>query len=118
MKSIATIFPLITFPYVSRVLTPIGTGKVAMATSFVQYFVMFAQLGIPTYGIRAVAKVRNDREKLSKTVHELLIISTITSVIAYLILFILIPTIPLPFSHCSPSSCISSRNCPMKNWTL
>ncbi|MBO7690887.1 MAG: flippase [Clostridia bacterium] len=88
------IFPLITFPYVSRVLTPIGTGKVAMATSFVQYFVMFAQLGLPTYGIRAVAKVRDDREKLTKTVHELLIISTITSIIAYVILFICIPTIP------------------------
>lgn len=88
------IFPLITFPYVSRVLTPIGTGKVAMATSFVQYFVMFAQLGIPTYGIRAVAKVRDDREKLSKVVHELMIISTITSIIAYIILFICIPTIP------------------------
>lgn len=88
------IFPLITFPYVSRVLTPIGTGKVAMATSFVQYFVMFAQLGIPTYGIRAVAKVRDDREKLTKTVHELLIISSITSIIAYIILFICIPTIP------------------------
>ena len=88
------IFPLITFPYVSRVLTPIGTGKVAMATSFVQYFVMFAQLGIPTYGIRAVAKVRDDREKLTKTVHELLIISTITSVIAYVILFVCIGTIP------------------------
>ncbi len=88
------IFPLITFPYVSRVLTPIGTGKVALATSFVQYFVMFAQLGIPTYGIRAVAKVRDDREKLTKTVHELLIISSITSIIAYIILFICIPTIP------------------------
>ncbi len=88
------IFPLITFPYISRVLTPIGTGKVAMATSFVQYFVMFAQLGIPTYGIRAVAKVRDDKEKLSKTVHELLILSTITSVVAYIILFICIPTIP------------------------
>ena len=88
------IFPLITFPYVSRVLTPIGTGKVAMATSFVQYFVMFAQLGIPTYGIRAVAKVRDDREKLTKTVHELLLLSAATSVIAYIILFALIPTIP------------------------
>lgn len=88
------IFPLITFPYVSRVLTPIGTGKVAMATSFVQYFVMFAQLGLPTYGIRAVAKVRDDKEKLSKTVHELLMISTITSIIAYIILFVCIPTIP------------------------
>lgn len=88
------IFPLITFPYVSRVLTPVGTGKVALATSFIQYFVMFAQLGIPTYGIRAVAKVRNDREKLTKTVHELLIISGITSLIAYIILFALIPTVP------------------------
>ena len=88
------IFPLITFPYVSRVLTPIGTGKVAMATSFVQYFVMFAMLGIPTYGIRAVAKVRDNREKLSKTVHELLIISAVMSVVAYVILLICIPTIP------------------------
>lgn len=88
------IFPLITFPYVSRVLTPIGTGKVAMATSFIQYFVMFAMLGIPTYGVRAVAKVRDNREKLTKTVHELLIISGITSLIAYVILFTCIPTIP------------------------
>lgn len=88
------IFPLITFPYVSRVLTPIGTGKVAMATSFIQYFVMFAQLGIPTYGIRAVAKVRDNREKLTKTVHELLLISAATSLLAYIILFICIPTIP------------------------
>ena len=88
------IFPLITFPYVSRVLTPVGTGKVAMATSFVQYFVMFAMLGLPTYGIRAVAKVRDNREKLTKTVHELLIISAVTSFIAYIILFICIPTIP------------------------
>ena len=46
------IFPLITFPYVSRILLPVGTGKVAFATSIVTYFSMFAQLGIPTYGIR------------------------------------------------------------------
>lgn len=45
------IFPLITFPYVSRILLPEGTGKVSFATSVVSYFAMFAQLGIPTYGI-------------------------------------------------------------------
>lgn len=66
------IFPLITFPYVSRVLLPVGTGKVAFATSVVTYFSMFAQLGIPTYGIRACAQVRDDKEKLSQTVQELL----------------------------------------------
>ena len=65
------IFPLITFPYVSRVLLPVGTGKVSFATSFISYFSMFAQLGIPTYGIRACAKVRDNKEELTRTAHEL-----------------------------------------------
>lgn len=51
------IFPLITFPYVSRVLLPVGTGKVSMATSVITYFSMFAQLGIPTYGFGRVQKL-------------------------------------------------------------
>ena len=70
------IFPLITFPYVSRVLQAAGNGKVAFATAVLTYFTMFASLGIPTYGIRVCAQVRDDREKLSRTVQELLIINT------------------------------------------
>ena len=58
------LFPLITFPYVSRVLLPVGTGRVSFANSVVTYFVMISQLGIPTYGIRACAVVRDDEEKL------------------------------------------------------
>ena len=54
------IFPLITFPYVSRVLGPAGTGSVSFATSVITYFTMFAMLGVPTYGIRACAKVREN----------------------------------------------------------
>ena len=42
------IFPLITFPYVSRVLGASGTGKVSFAISVVSYFTMVAALGIPT----------------------------------------------------------------------
>lgn len=84
------IFPLITFPYVSRVLLPVGTGKVSMATSVITYFSMFAQLGIPTYGIRACAKVRDNREKLSKVAQELLIINIIMSMISYMVLIILL----------------------------
>lgn len=38
------IFPLVTFPYVSRVLLPEGTGKVSFAISVITYFTMFAQL--------------------------------------------------------------------------
>ena len=60
------LFPLITFPYISRILLPEGTGKVSFASSLISYFSMFAQLGIPTYGIRACAKVRDDRQELTR----------------------------------------------------
>ena len=80
------IFPLISFPYVSRILLPEGTGKVSFAISVVSYFAMFAQLGIPTYGIRACAKVRDDKTELTKTVQELVIINLGMSLIAYVAL--------------------------------
>ena len=79
------IFPLITFPYVSRILLPIGTGKVTFATSVVSYFAMFVQLGIPVYGIRACAKVRDSKEELSRIVHELLFINLIMAIIVYIV---------------------------------
>lgn len=88
------IFPLITFPYVSRVLLPVGTGKVAFATSIVSYFAMVGMLGIPTYGIRACAKVRDNKEKLSKTVQEIMVINTIAmtlSLITYVLAIFLVP---------------------------
>lgn len=88
------IFPLITFPYISRILLPEGTGKVSFATSVISYFVILAQLGIPTYGIRACAKVRDNREELSKTAHELLVINIIMCCFSYLILGILLMTVP------------------------
>ena len=78
------IFPLITFPYVSRILQPVGTGRVAFATSLITYFNMFAQLGIPTYGVRACAKVRDNREELTRTAHELLFINLFMSLLSYI----------------------------------
>ena len=88
------IFPLITFPYVSRILLPTGPGKVSFATSVVTYFSMFAQLGIPTYGIRACAKVRDNREELSKVVQELLCINLIMSIVSYVVLYMALYAVP------------------------
>ncbi len=82
------VFPMITFPYVTRVLLTEAYGKVTFAASVLSYFAMFASLGIPTYGIRACARVRNDRLKLTKTVQELLIINLITSAITYVAFFV------------------------------
>ncbi|TDE68803.1 flippase [Streptococcus sp. KCJ4932] len=88
------IFPLITFPYVSRVLLPVGTGKVAFATSIVSYFSMVGMLGIPTYGIRACAKARDNKDDLSKTVQEIMVINTIAmtlSLMTYILAIFLVP---------------------------
>lgn len=88
------IFPLITFPYVSRTILPAGYGKTQFASSVIVYFVNFALLGIPTYGVRACAKVRDDRKKLSKTVQEIFIIGFVMSIIVYIAFFMSVALVP------------------------
>lgn len=88
------IFPLITFPYISRILMPSGMGKISFATSVVSYFILFSQLGIPTYGIRVCAKKRDSKDELTRIVHELLAINLITCSIAYIFFFVAICSVP------------------------
>ena len=88
------LFPLITFPYISRILGPTGTGAVAMGTSLVSYFTMVAMLGVPSYGIRVCAQVRDNERKLSKTIQELLIINLVMALISYVAFFILLWLVP------------------------
>ena len=88
------LFPLITFPYVSRVLQVEANGILAYVTSIVSYFSLVASLGIPTYGIRAAATVRDDKRKLSKVVQELLIINIVLVGFVLIIYFIMLFTFP------------------------
>ncbi|WP_049500312.1 flippase [Streptococcus mitis] len=88
------LFPLITFPYVSRVLQVEANGILAYVTSIVSYFSLIASLGIPTYGIRAAATVRDDKRKLSKVVQELLIINIVLVGFVLIIYFIMLFTVP------------------------
>lgn len=57
------IFPLITFPYVSRILLVDELGKYNFSQSIVSYFLLIAALGIDNYAIREGAKYRDDRKK-------------------------------------------------------
>lgn len=82
------IFPLITYPYISRVLLVDGNGEVSFAASVLSYFSMFASLGIPTYGIRVCAQVRDNKEELSRTVQELLIINIFSMIVTYIAFFL------------------------------
>lgn len=87
-KLSSMIFPMIIYPYVSRVLDAENLGKVTFFSNIASYGMLIGALGISTYGIRAVAKVRDDKSKLSKTVKELFWINTSVTygVIVFLIL--------------------------------
>ena len=82
------LFPIITFPYISRILGPIGIGKITFSTSIINYFLLFTNLGIPLYGIREIARVREDKIKLSKSFSEILFLNLITTIIGMFIFLI------------------------------
>ena len=58
------ITPLITTPYVSRVLGADGIGTVSYAESIVSYFVLFATMGITTHGQREISYVQQSIENM------------------------------------------------------
>lgn len=84
------IFPLITFPYASRVLGKAGIGKVQFAEAIISYFSLFAGLGISIYGTREVAKYKNNKIKMNSVVSELFTINIISTFFIYVVLALLI----------------------------
>lgn len=91
IKTISTlIFPIISFSYTSKILLADGIGKIDFSKSFVTYFTLLAMLGIPNYGVRECARIRDDRDKLSKNVHEIFRLNLIAVVFSYALFFIII----------------------------
>ncbi len=67
------IIPLITTPYISRVLMPEGVGKSGFVNSIIAYFVLFANFGYGYYAQRIMAKDRDDKYQQSKIFYEILL---------------------------------------------
>ncbi len=61
------LLPLVTTPYISRVIGAEGIGIYSYNYSIVNYFMLFALLGLNNYGNRSIAAVRDDKVKLSET---------------------------------------------------
>lgn len=87
-------FPVISFPYASRILMPEGIGKVNFATSVMGYFTLLAGLGISSYSIREASKVRQDKLLLSKFVKEIFFISLFSTFFSYIVFFISLISVP------------------------
>lgn len=86
-------FILITTPYITRILGAENLGKVDYVNSIIQYFILFTELGIPNYGIREIARTRDNEHERTKTVIELGIILVVTTTIGYITLFFLLNSI-------------------------
>lgn len=85
--------PLITTPYLSRVLQPEGVGTFSYVLSIQTYFSMFAALGTVTYGARVIAQSRDDKKLLSENfwgIELLTIITSIVSIFFWLILSLVV----------------------------
>ena len=81
----AVIFPLITAPYIARVLEPDGIGLMNFANTYAGYYSMFAVLGAATYGIREIAKRRDDKDARQQFFSELLTVLVINTIVVSLI---------------------------------
>ena len=88
------LFPILSFPYVSRILHPEYVGRVSFAESLVAYFLLFSQMGMPTYGTREIAKVRSDRNNLIKISSQLFLINFFMAICSYTILIVASCCIP------------------------
>jgi len=92
-QGVNMITPLITVPYISRVLDKEYYGRVSFSRTFVSYFILLAGLGITNYAVREGAKLREDKNKLGLFVSEIFSINFFMTIISYVLLFgiILVP---------------------------
>ena len=82
------IFPLITFPYISRVLSVNGIGIYNFSNTYIGYFILIAGLGIATYAVREGAKYRDNKEQIEEFSSEVFSINILATVIAYILLLL------------------------------
>lgn len=76
------LLPLITAPYVTRVLGAKYLGVYSKSQALANYFLLFAMLGVNNYGNRAIARVKGDRKQTSKTFCEIYCFQLFTAIIS------------------------------------
>ena len=82
---ILIILPIITVPYLSRVLGSAGNGVYGYTVAMVSYFIILGSVGVSLYGQREIAYYQNDRKKKSKIFWELFFIKLITTILSMIV---------------------------------
>ncbi|MBZ0322585.1 MULTISPECIES: oligosaccharide flippase family protein [Bacteria] len=84
------ILPIITVPIVSNALGPKGIGIYNYTFSITSYFVLLAGLGLANYGIREIAIVKDDKDKLSQKFWELQLFNAVIAIFTIFLFLIII----------------------------
>lgn len=87
------IVPLITSPYIARVLGKSGIGTYSYTYAIANYFVIFAMLGILNHGNREIAKKKDDMQKCSQIFWDILLIHILVSIVVFVIYIIIVLSI-------------------------
>lgn len=83
------IFPLITFPYISRVLHAERMGEVNYANSIYSYIALIASLSITNYAVRECSTVKDDKKELGQVASQLFSINMWSTLIAYTVMIVI-----------------------------
>ncbi len=100
LKTVLTIlFPILTYPYILRVLQLETFGRYKFSHSVVSYFALISALGIYAYAIREGTRLRGDRKAISRFASEMFSINIYSTAFSYCLLTIAFFLIPKLFPY-------------------
>jgi len=88
------LYPILTFPYVSRVLQPDGLGAYNFIESVARYFILIAALGTPIYGVRKIASLQNKIGDQDLAFREVFTLNVLMTFFCCLIYFLVVRFLP------------------------
>lgn len=88
------LFPLLTYPYVSRILGVYNIGICNFVNSVIDYYLLFSTMGVISVGVREIAKCKNDTNYKNTVFSSLFSINIIATIFVVLVLFLSIIMIP------------------------
>lgn len=88
------LFPLVTFPYATRVLMPDGIGLVNFQYSIINYIILLTSLGIPLYAVKEIARVSDDRSQRDRAAVEIIVMSVMLCLLGYVAVWAIASFVP------------------------
>ncbi|MDE7179929.1 MAG: flippase [Muribaculaceae bacterium] len=93
------LFPLVTFPYASRVLEPEGIGVINFLNGIIGYILLLTTLGVPMYAVKMVARHRDDAPLRDRITTEVILLCLMLSAGGYVLVGLLAQFVPQIHSH-------------------